>query len=264
VREETITGTPQGGILSPLLANIALSALDDHFDGQWRQEMLKPSQRRRRMARGEGNWRMVRYADDFVFLVAGQRHHAEALRPQVEAVLEPLGLRLAPEKTRVVHMDEGFTFLGFDIRRLRKRGTSKMFIYTIPSRKAVQSVKDKVKRWTHRSYRHMELDQLIIRLNQILAGWANYFRHGVSKRVFSSVDYHARNRLVRWIRVKYAGKNHRMTWPQLRRRFCDRGWRIAYNGKAFVGASSVAVTRYRYRGHSIPTPWTPIPAAASG
>lgn len=185
-REDTITGTPQGGILSPLLANIALSALDEHFDDQWQQQMLTAPQRRRRMARGEGNWRLVRYADDFVFLVAGQRHHAEALRPWVEAILEPLGLRLAPEKTRVVHMDEGFTFLGFDIRRMRKRGTSKAFIYTIPSRKAVASVKGKVKEWTHRSGRNMELDQLIVRLNQIIGGGrttsGTAFRNACSRR----------------------------------------------------------------------------------
>ena len=74
---------------------------------------------------GLGSWRLVRYADDFVLMVSGDRHHAEALREEVSAVLAPLGLRLAPEKTRVVHIDEGFTFLGFDIRRLRKRGTQK-------------------------------------------------------------------------------------------------------------------------------------------
>ena len=74
-------------------------------------------------------------------MVNGDRHHAEALREQVAAVLAPLGLRLAPEKTRVVHIDEGFTFLGFDIRRMRKRGTQKYYVYTTPSRKAIQAIK---------------------------------------------------------------------------------------------------------------------------
>jgi RNA-directed DNA polymerase len=67
---------------------------------------------------------------------------------------------------------------------------------------------------------------------------------------------------ARWIRAKYAGK-HRLGMPELRRRFCDRGWRFACNGVVFTGASSVAVTRYRYRGSNIPTPWTPKPQAAS-
>ena len=104
-------------------------------------------------------------------------------------MLAPLGLRLAPEKTQVVHIDEGFTFLGFDIRRMRKRGTSKYYVYTKPSKKAIQSIKDKVKAKTYRSTRHMDLDEVILSLNRSLAGWANYFRHGVSKAVFSAIDH---------------------------------------------------------------------------
>jgi RNA-directed DNA polymerase len=84
----------------------------------------------------------------------------------------------------------------------------------------------------------------------------------VSKAVFSAVDYHAWNRLMRWTRAKYAGKTG-LGMKQLRRRFCDRGWRFAHNGVVFTGASSVTVSRYRYRGNTIPTPWTPNPAAAN-
>ena len=169
-REQTLTGTPQGGILSPLLANIALSALDDHFDQQWRQDMGTSHQREKRKKKGQGTWRLVRYADDFVLMVAGGRHHAEALRDQVTAVLEPLGLRLAPEKTRTVHIDEGLVFLGFAIRRMRKRGTAKQYVYTTPSRKAIQAIKDKVKTKTSRSTLHQDLDQLIQDLNRSLRG----------------------------------------------------------------------------------------------
>jgi len=262
-REETLTGTPQGGILSPLLANIALSALDDHFSQQWQQEMGTRQQREKRIRHGQGNWRIIRYADDFALVVFGGQHHAEALREEVTAVLAPLGLRLAPEKTRVVHIDEGFDFLGFTIRRMRKRGTQKHYVYTKPSRKAIQAIKDKVTAKTYRSTRHMSLEEQITSLNRMLAGWANYFRHGVSKDVFSAVDSHAWHRLMRWIRAKHQGK-HRIGMRELRRRFCDKGWRFACNGVAFTGASSVAVTRYRYRGNTIPTPWTPNPAAGGG
>jgi len=85
---------------------------------------------------------MVRYADDFVVMVSGDRLHAEELREEVAAVLAPLGLRLAPEKTAVVHINEGFDFLGFNIRRQRKRGTRKWYVYTKPSKKAIQAIKD--------------------------------------------------------------------------------------------------------------------------
>jgi RNA-directed DNA polymerase len=260
-REETYTGTPQGGILSPLMANIALSALDDHFDQEWRQHMATDYRRAKRRKDGKANYKIIRYADDFVVMVSGDRHHAEELREEVAAVLAPLGLRLAPEKTAVVHIDEGFDFLGFNIRRQRKRGTQKWYVYTRPSRKAIQSIKDKVSEKTYRSTRHEELDDLLWRLNMSLAGWANYFRHGASKAIFSAVDHHAWHRLMRWIRAKYKGRTG-LSMKEMRRRFCDTGWRFACNGVVFTGASSVRVTRYRYRGGNIPTPWTPEPLAA--
>src|SRR3712207_1168491 len=102
-REDTLTGTPQGGILSPLLANIALSSLDDYFDQQWQREMGSFRQRANRRRHGNGNWKLVRYVDDLVLMVSGDRHHAEALHEEVSAVIKPLGLRPAPDKTRVVH-----------------------------------------------------------------------------------------------------------------------------------------------------------------
>jgi RNA-directed DNA polymerase len=262
-REETYTGTPQGGILSPLLANIALSALDDHFTRQWQEQMGTDGQRRKRKRHGQGNWRLTRFADDFVVMVSGERRHAEALREEAAAVLAPLGLRLAEEKTRVVHIDEGFDFLSFTIRRMRKRGTSKRYVYTIPSRKAIQAVKDKVSARTYRSTRNQKPEMLIQGINQLLAGWANYFRHGVSKAIFNAIDNHAWGRIMRWLRRKYKKGRSRIGMPELRRRFCVPGtWRFAVNGVRFTGASAVPVTRYRYRGSKIPTPWTPQPGPA--
>ena len=262
-REETLTGTPQGGILSPLLANIALSALDDHFERQWHGQMGTEWQRRKRRSSGQGNGKLIRYADDFVLMVSGERYHAEALREQVTAALAPWGLRLAPEKTRTVHIDEGFNFLGFHIRRMRKRGTQKHYVYTTPSRTAIQKVKHKVKTKTYRSTRYQELDTLILSLNRSLRGWANYLRYGVSKAVFTTVDQYTWHRLMRWTRAKYKGKNQ-PGLNNLRRRFCDIGWRFAYNGVVFTGAASVPVTHYRYHGNTIPTPWTPKPTTING
>jgi RNA-directed DNA polymerase len=262
-QEETYTGTPQGGILSPLLANIALSALDDQFMRQWQAQMGNDWQRRKRRRNGLGNWRLIRYADDFVVMVSGQRRHAEALREETAAALAPLGLRLAEEKTRVVHIDEGFDFLAFTIRRMRKRGTQKHYVYTVPSRKAIQAIKDKVSAKTYRSTRHQSPEALIQGINRALAGWANYFRHGVSKAVFSKIDSHAWGRIMRWLRHKYKQGRSGIGMPELRRRFCVPGtWTFAVNGVRFTGASAVPVTRYRYRGSNIPTPWTPQPVSA--
>ncbi len=134
-------------------------------------------------------------------MVSGERRHAEALREEAAAALAPRGLRLAEEKTRVVHIDEGFDFLAFTIRRMRKRGTQKQYVYTVPSRKAIQAIKDKVSAKTYRSTRHQSPEALIQSINRALAGspGANYFRHGVSKAVFSKIDSHARGRIMRWL-----------------------------------------------------------------
>jgi len=90
--------------------------------GELGKQMATDYQRAKRKRNGLANWRLVRYADDFVVVVSGERHHAEALREEVSVVLAPLGLRLAPDKTRVAHIDEGLDFLGVHIRRMRKRG----------------------------------------------------------------------------------------------------------------------------------------------
>ena len=163
----------------------------------------------------------------------------------------------------MVHIDEGFDFLSFHIRRQRKRGTQKHYVYTRPSRAAIQAIKDKVKAKTYRSNRHRKLDELLASLNRLLRGWANYFRHAVSKAAFNAVDSHTWLRLMRWLRRKYKQGHHALGMAEMRRRYCNQRWRFAWNGVVLTGASSVTVTRYRYRGGAIPSPWPPAPAATT-
>jgi len=258
---KTITGTPQGGILSPLLANIALSVLDEHFTRKW--EALGPrSTRGQRRRAGVPVMRIIRYADDFVVMVAGTRQDAEALWGEVTAVLAPIGLRLSEEKTKVCHIDEGFDFLGWRIQRRARQGEhGKQAIYTYPSKKALASIIDKVRSLTRR-HRHRTLADLLRRINPVLRGWCNYFRHGVSKRTFSYVDYFAFWRIFNWLRQRHPQLNkHTM----VRRYLPNR--QISDDGINLFRPESVAITRYRYRGNTIPTPWTskttasPTPAA---
>jgi len=261
-REDTRTGTPQGGILSPLLANIALSALDKHYTAQW--EQWSQWRRAERQRTGQGTWRLIRYADDFVVLVNGDRRHAEAQREQAAAVLARLGLALAEEKTRIVHIDEGFDFLGFTIRRMRKRGTQKHYVYTVPAKTAIQAIKAKVAAKTYRSTRYQSPETLLAGISRALTGWAGYFRHGVSKAIFAAIDHYTWHRIVAWLRRKYKRGRSRIGMPEIRRRFCRPGtWQLACNGVTFQGAASVPVTRYRYRGSTIPAPFTPPPALTS-
>jgi RNA-directed DNA polymerase len=130
VTRDTHTGTPQGGILSPLLANIALTALDDHFADAWRTDMGDRVVRARRKRHQIANYRLVRYADDLVLVVSGTRADAERLRDELAEVIAPIGLRLSEPKTRIAHIDEGFDFLGWRIQRHRKKGTTKRYVYT--------------------------------------------------------------------------------------------------------------------------------------
>jgi RNA-directed DNA polymerase len=246
---ETITGTPQGAILSPVLANVALSALDDHFVKAW-AATGDANDRAHRRRKGLANYRLVRYADDFVVLVAGTQADAESLREDVTRVLTPMGLRLSEEKTRVVHIDEGFDFLGWRIQRQQKRGSSRRYVYTYPSKKALLAVCSRVRTLTQRS-QNLTLTTLLERTNPLLRGWSNYFRHGVSKATFSYLDTFAWRRVVGWLRRKH----HRRNWRWLRRRYLPR-WRPTEGSVTLFNPAKVTVSRYRYRGSCIPTPWT--------
>ena len=108
-------------------------------------------QRRSRRGKDLPNWRLVRYADDFVVLTDGTEDHLLILREQIAHLLEPLGLRLSEAKTRVVHMSEGFDFLGFRIQRKRKRGTNKWYVYTFIADRPFRSVKAKIRALTPRT-----------------------------------------------------------------------------------------------------------------
>ncbi len=164
ISRQTTTSSPQGGILSPLLANIALSVIDEHFTQKW--EALGPSwTRAKRRRAGEPAMRLVRYADDFVVMISGTRADAEALWDEVGQVLAPMGLRLSEEKSRVCHIDEGFDFLGWRIQRRPWRSrTGKTAVYTYPSKKSLASIVDKVRQLTRRA-KHRTLADLLRRLS---------------------------------------------------------------------------------------------------
>jgi len=242
-------------LLSPLLANIALSALDEHLHRRWRpgEEMGTSSSRARRRRQGMPNWRVVRYADDFVVLVHGARGDVEALREDVAHVLQPLGLRLSEAKTQVVHMSDGFNFLGFHIQWKRKRGTNRWHVYTFIADRPIRSLKAKIRALTNRTSQQNPRD-VLIRLNQIMRGWANYFKHAVAKHTLHTLSHFVWWRVVRWLRSL-----HRWKWKDVRRRFTtpDGRWKpITADGTELFNLETVSVTRYRYRGNTIPNPWT--------
>ncbi len=252
---DTPTGTPQGGILSPLLANIALSVLDEHVHAPWSPGggMSTSMRRSTRRAKGLPNWRIVRYADDFVILVHGAETDAHALREDVAAVLAPMGLKLSEAKTSVRHFRDGFDFLGFHIQWKRKAGTNKWYVYTFIADRPVKALKTKIRALTHRTSL-ADLGATLIRLNQILRGWATYFRHAVATHTFKHLQQLTWWRIVRWLKTR-----HRWRWGTLRRHLTDHHGRwkpISADGIELFNLEKVGITRYRYRGAAIPNPWT--------
>ena len=246
---DTNTGTPQGGILSPLLANIALSVLDEYFAENIGDQRTRAKRRRHGLA----NYRLIRYADDFVVMVSGTEAHANASREEVAAVLYPMGLRLSEEKTTVVHIDRGFDFLGFRVQRRLKAGTARRYVYTYPSKKALVAICAKVRALTCSSTQLLTLEALLHRLNQVLRGWCNYHRHGSAAATFGYLTYFTWRRVTRWLRVVHKG----ITWRSLRRRFLQ-GWRPTAGKVVLFYPSTVPIIRYRYRGACIPTPWSDV------
>jgi RNA-directed DNA polymerase len=259
-RQDTHTGTPQGGILSPLLANIALAVLDEHLHAPWRPggTMSTPYLRSRRRVKGLPRWRIVRYADDFVVLVNGTQAHVEALHGEVADVLAPMGLRLSAAKTRIMSISDGFDFLGFHLRWKRKRGTNTWHVYTFIADRPIRSLKAKIRALTNRNSQHRP-GTVLIRLNQIMRGWANYFRHAACKRTLDHLAHFVWWRVIRWLRAL-----HRWRWKDVRRRFTTTSGRwkpITLDGIELFNLASVPVSRYRYRGDRIPNPWT-LPTSA--
>jgi RNA-directed DNA polymerase len=247
---DTNTGTPQGGILSPLLSNIALSVLDEHFAEAWAAVMGDSHARAQRRRRGLANYRLVRYADDFLVMVAGTEADAQRLCGEVVEVLGRVGLRLSPTKTTIAHIDEGLDFLGFRIQRHQKRGAVKRYVYTYPRRDALTAVKARIRALTQGAT-NQSLAVLLHRLNPVLRGWTTYFRHGASAKTFAYLEAFTWRRVWCWLRHKH----RRSRWKELRRRY-QTHQRLGQDAVMLFNPAAVKIVRYRYRGADIATPWT--------
>jgi group II intron reverse transcriptase/maturase len=188
-------GTPQGSPISPLLANIALHVLDQAWqDG------------------GQRLGELVKYADDFVVLCA-TCEQAEIARELAATVLDGLGLRLHPEKTRIVYLARGaggFDFLGFH-HRMRKswKWRGRWYLQKWPSQRAMASIRGKIRDRTDRRFASLPLEDTVEHVNHVVRGWGNYFRYGNSAAKFSAIDSYVHERLAILASTKYGlqGRN---------------------------------------------------------
>lgn len=192
----TDEGTPQGGIISPTLANVTLNGLESDLLAHLRATVGKKNADKLKV-------NVIRYADDFVVTGISKEVLDTQVRPWIEAFLALRGLRLSPEKTRVTHIDDGFDFLGWNFRKYR--GT--MLIK--PSRKNAKAFYDKVAK-VIKSHLMVKQAVLIDKLNPILRGWAQYHQPVVAKEVFGKLDSLIHWRLTRWTRRRHPKKSP--TW----------------------------------------------------
>lgn len=196
VLRRSVAGTPQGGVISPLLSNIYLHALDLAFsDG--------------------AHGRLIRYADDFVVMCSSEAQ-AHAAQELARSVLADLGLELHREKSRVVDLTEGregFDFLGCHFHahvsgRLLERGIRRYYLQRWPSQAAMKRLRQRIKALTGRGRTGTDIREVISRLNPILRGWGNYFRTGNAAIRFNQIDSYVLRRLRGLMRQRY-GRNLR-------------------------------------------------------
>jgi RNA-directed DNA polymerase len=203
---DTVSGTPQGGVISPVLANLVLDGLEARLRSRF--PLAGVGSTTGRAARV----RLIRYADDFIVTGVSREILEHEVKPLVAGFLHERGLILSPEKTAITHLSEGFDFLGQNIRRYPN---GKLLIK--PSKKNIRAFLGKVREIVRRN-RGAPAAALIRQLNPVIRGWANYHRHVVAKRIFSRVDHVIFRLLWTWARRRHPRKGAR--W--VKRRYFDR------------------------------------------
>jgi group II intron reverse transcriptase/maturase len=223
-----ITGTPQGGVISPLLSNIYLDVLDETWEREYRHL-----------------GKLVRFADDFVVLCRSRAQAEESLR-RVGEILGQLGLELHSEKTRIVELGlgrEGFVFLGCYLRIVRSHFKGRTYLFRWPSPRAMNQVRARIRELTDRRRRAgmRDIREVIKELNPVLRGWGNYFRTGNASLKFQQVDRYVYQRLVRLI-----GSRHRLR----RRPFASGEWPLTRFVEDFGLHRLVGTIRYPGKVHA--------------
>jgi len=184
-------GSPQGGVISPLLANIYLHVLDMYWAERY-----------------GSLGKLVRYADDLVIICRTQRDAQDALQ-KVKQIMTRLKLTLHPTKTRIVEMSqEGFDFLGFHFHKDKSKNTHKLVPYMWPGQKAMKAVRKKIHGITERKELYNTPEEVIQSLNPVIRGWRNYFRCGNSTEKLQQLDQYLWHRLRRWARLRKGSRGH--------------------------------------------------------
>jgi RNA-directed DNA polymerase len=232
----TEAGTPQGGIISPILANWTLDGLEYAVNAS-----VAPTERKLRPFKIH----VIRYADDFIITGNSKAILQHQVRPAIEAFLKERGLELSDEKTHITHVSQGFDFLGQNVRKY----AGKLLI--TPARKSVKALLDKVREIANGNKAATQTN-LILVLNPVIRGWAMYHRHVVAAKRFAWIDHQIWRVLWRWAVRRHAMKSAHWVKQRYFRVVGQRHWIFATNGKVhgmsqpawLFAASSVSIVRH--------------------
>jgi RNA-directed DNA polymerase len=225
----TDAGTPQGGIISPVLANMTLDGLENALMTEFGKKNTEPARKHK--------VNLVRYADDFIITGASQELLVKEVIPLVEQFLAKRGLSLSAEKTRVVHFDTGFDFLGWNFRKYDGR------LFIKPSKKNVKAFVRKV-RQIIKGAKQAKQESLIRKLNPVIRGWANYHRQAVAKETFSRVDMEIWKTLWRWSCRRHPHKSKNWIRNRYFLRENGRNWLFGCSVKNNKGANEMVKLLY--------------------
>jgi RNA-directed DNA polymerase len=236
---ETVTGTPQGGIISPTLSNLALDGLEKVLNQNFHHPQY--------LGNGSGKAKnpkvnFIRYADDFIITGNSKELLENKVKPLVESFLKERGLELSPEKTRVTHINEGFDFLGWNFRKYN----SKLLIK--PSKESVKSILEKVK-GIFNSNKNAKTENVIHLLNPVITGWANYHKGTVAKKNFNYVDHQIWIKTWKWAARRHPNKGRRWIKAKYFKTIDNQNWNFFGNfesGQSIIleKMSSVVIERH--------------------
>lgn len=222
VFHETESGTPQGGIISPLLANIALDGMNHLLAGfhKIRIYQSSPKAKRQRTTKQKlGRYGFIRYADDFI-ITAETKRDVEEIIPIIKQWLVERGLELNEDKTNITRVEDGFNFLGFHIRQFRGS------CFTLPQKDKVKAFLQRIRDWL-KSNKHTSQEAVIEYHHPIIRGFGNYYKHGASKEVFGYIDNQIWKILWKWSLSRHLEKGKKWVARKYYRTIDRRKWQFS-------------------------------------
>ena len=217
VYTDTITGTPQGGVISPVLANIALDGLEA-------------------AVKTVGKYHVIRYADDFI-VTGNSKEELEAVKPVIEDFMKERGLTLSPEKTKITHINDGFDFLGWNFRKYGGK------LLTKPSKANIQSFLEDIRK-TIKSMATAKQEDVIDALNPKIRGWANYHKGTVAKKTYIKVDHEIWKTLWTWCKRRHPNKPEEWIQSRYWKQKEGRNWVFTDKGRQIIKAIDTKIIRH--------------------